>query len=52
MRGAMTLLPQYAFIAWHSVKAQKQLYLDLLPTIKKLPHGNMEAEYLSPNPQT
>jgi hypothetical protein len=29
MRGAMPPLPQYAFVAWYSVKAQGQLYLYL-----------------------
>jgi hypothetical protein len=33
MRGAMTPLPQYAFMAWCSVKAQGQLYLYLLPSV-------------------
>jgi hypothetical protein len=27
MRGALPPLPQYAFMAWYSVKAQGQLYL-------------------------
>jgi hypothetical protein len=31
MHGAIHLLPQYAFVAWWSVKAQGQLYLYLLP---------------------
>jgi hypothetical protein len=30
MRGAVCLLPQYAFMAWCSVEAQGQLYLYLL----------------------
>jgi hypothetical protein len=30
MSGAIPLLPQYAFMAWCSVKAQGQLYLYLL----------------------
>jgi hypothetical protein len=29
MNGAIPLLPQYAFIAWCSVKAQEQRYLYL-----------------------
>jgi hypothetical protein len=31
MSGAMPPFPQYAFMAWCSVKAQGQLYLYLLP---------------------
>jgi hypothetical protein len=31
MSGALPPLPQYAFMAWCSVKAQGQLYLYLLP---------------------
>jgi hypothetical protein len=31
MSGAIPPLPQYAFMAWCSVKAQGQLYLYLLP---------------------
>jgi hypothetical protein len=31
MRGAIPSLPQYAFMAWCSVKAQGQLFLCLLP---------------------
>jgi hypothetical protein len=33
MRGAIHPLPQYAFMAWGSVKAQGQLYL--LPLLLK-----------------
>jgi len=29
MHGAISPLPQYAFMAWYSVKAQGQLYLYL-----------------------
>jgi len=31
MSGAIPLLPQYAFMAWCSVKAEGQLYLLPLP---------------------
>jgi len=31
MSGAIPLLPQYAFMAWCSVKAQGQLYLYISP---------------------
>jgi hypothetical protein len=34
MRGAVPPLPQYAFMAWCSVKAQGQLYLLLLLYVK------------------
>jgi hypothetical protein len=34
MSGAVPPLPQYAFVAWCSVKAQGQLYLCLLPERK------------------
>jgi len=37
MCGAIPPLPQYAFKAWCSVKAQGQLYLLPLP----LPHGHI-----------
>jgi hypothetical protein len=44
MSGAITPLPQYAFMAWCSVKTQRQLYLylynssgiSLLPTSYKI----------------
>jgi len=29
MSGAIPPLPQYAFMAWYSIKAQRQLYLYL-----------------------
>jgi hypothetical protein len=34
MRGTISLLPQYVFMAWRSVKAQGQLYLLPLPLWK------------------
>jgi len=37
MRGAIPPLPQYAFMAWCSVKARGQLYLLPLPVPLPLP---------------
>jgi hypothetical protein len=34
MSGAVTPLPQYAFMAWFSVKAQGQLYIYLIRYVK------------------
>jgi hypothetical protein len=36
MRGAISPLPQYAFMAWCSVKAQGQLYIYLTKEAKRL----------------
>jgi hypothetical protein len=41
MRGALPPLPQYALMAWCSVKAQGQLYLHL----NKTSHIHTESTY-------
>jgi hypothetical protein len=50
MRGAIPPLPQYAFLAWCSVKTQGQLHLYILPiglrsdiTLNKIPMGRDPA---------
>jgi hypothetical protein len=40
MSGATPPLPQYALMAWCSVKAQGQLYIYLLPTIIHVYEGS------------
>jgi hypothetical protein len=47
MRGDIPPLPQYAFMAWYSVKAQGQLYLYLLQnqTIVQIHSTHIEITY-------
>jgi hypothetical protein len=46
MSGAIRPLPQYAFIAWCSAKAQGQLYLYLLPFSSTRPWNDTNACYV------
>jgi hypothetical protein len=41
MSGAIPPLPQYALMAWCSVKEQGQLYLSLPLPVREIPHGQL-----------
>jgi hypothetical protein len=47
MSGAIPTLPQYAFMAWCSVKAQGQLYLIFYPYHFTLPFFILTHELLA-----
>jgi hypothetical protein len=50
MSGAIALLPQYAFMAWCSVKARGQLYLYLLHNCSPKQHFSDSGLFLSKHP--